>query len=180
MKSIEIDDELYRYLLSNVQSFGETPSETIRRLIHFPLPTNGSAPLCAAAGARSAATSAANSSPSRAESEITSFLITPMFRSQRQAVDKFLSILSWLYQRDEEKFKREVLPIGGRKRKYFSDSERDLMQSGSSVNPKLIPGSMVWVVTNNDTPKKKRIVRDVMIALGFSNGAIQLMEHAIG
>ena len=105
-----------------------------------------------------------------------SFLGTSVFRSQRQAVDKFLSILSWLCQRDEEKFTVEAMQIGGQ---YFALSEQDLMQSGNSVNPKLIPGTKVWVVTNNDTPKKRNIVRDVMIALGLSDRAIQLMENAI-
>ena len=41
MKPIEIDDELYRYLLSKVETFGETPSETIRRLIGGRVRNNG-------------------------------------------------------------------------------------------------------------------------------------------
>lgn len=116
---------------------------------------------------------------SRGETEVMSFLGTSVFRSQRQAVGKFLSILSWLCQRDEEKFTVEAMQIGGRTRKYFALCEQDLMQSGNSVNPKLIPGTKVWVVTNNDTPKKRNIVRDVMIALGLSDRAIQLMENTI-
>lgn len=179
MKPIEIDDELYGYLLSKLQRFGETPSETIRREIGYPLSTNGKAPPSVLGPATGSPAGAITTNLSGDELEVSRFLGSPVFRSQRQAVDKFLSILSWLHGRHEEKFKVEALGIGGRTRKYFGLSEQDLRQSGNSVNPKLIPGSVIWVVTNNDTPKKRSIIRDVMIALGFSEVAIQLIEHAL-
>jgi negative modulator of initiation of replication len=177
--TIEIDDELYRYLLSKLQRFEETPSEIIRRLIGISTPTNGNLrPSAPGPGTGNSAASVTNHLLGD-ELDVSSFLSSPTFRSERQAVGKFLSILSWLYGRDEEKFKLEVLPIGGRTRKYFALSEQELNDSGNSVNPQMIPRSIIWVVTNNDTPKKRTMIRDVMTALGFSEGSIKLMEHAL-
>ena len=33
MKIIEIEDDLYKYILSNIEAFGETPSEILRRML---------------------------------------------------------------------------------------------------------------------------------------------------
>lgn len=35
MKIIEIEDDLYKYILSNIEAFGETPSEILRRLLYL-------------------------------------------------------------------------------------------------------------------------------------------------
>jgi len=36
MKTIEIEDDLYKYILNNIQAFGETPSQILRRLLVLP------------------------------------------------------------------------------------------------------------------------------------------------
>ena len=33
MKTIEIEDDLYKYILNNIEAFGETPSQILRRLL---------------------------------------------------------------------------------------------------------------------------------------------------
>lgn len=33
MKKIEIEDDLYKYILANIEAFGETPSQVLRRLL---------------------------------------------------------------------------------------------------------------------------------------------------
>ena len=38
MKKIDIEDDLYKYILANIEEFGETPSQILRRLLQ--LPTN--------------------------------------------------------------------------------------------------------------------------------------------
>ena len=34
MKTIEIEDDLYKYILNNIEAFGETPSQILRRLLN--------------------------------------------------------------------------------------------------------------------------------------------------
>jgi negative modulator of initiation of replication len=36
MKQIEIEDDLYKYILANIEDFGETPSQILRRLLALP------------------------------------------------------------------------------------------------------------------------------------------------
>ena len=36
MKQIEIEDDLYKYILANIEAFGETPSQILRRLLQLP------------------------------------------------------------------------------------------------------------------------------------------------
>ena len=36
MKNIEIEDDLYKYILTNIEAFGETPSQILRRLLSLP------------------------------------------------------------------------------------------------------------------------------------------------
>jgi hypothetical protein len=38
MKTIEIDDEVYKFLLSHVESFGETPNDVLRRILKLNSP----------------------------------------------------------------------------------------------------------------------------------------------
>jgi negative modulator of initiation of replication len=41
MKKIDIEDDLYKYILANIEEFGETPSQILRRLLKLP---NGHTP----------------------------------------------------------------------------------------------------------------------------------------
>ncbi|PKF60487.1 replication initiation regulator SeqA [Psychromonas sp. psych-6C06] len=36
MKQIDIEDDLYKFILNNIQAFGETPSQILRRLLNLP------------------------------------------------------------------------------------------------------------------------------------------------
>ena len=105
-------------------------------------------------------------------SKLDSCLNNPRFQTERDAVGKFLFMLSWLYKHHGHEFKK-VLQIRGKRRHYFAQSADDLEESGRSVNPQQIPDSPYWVVTNNDTPKKKRMLQDVMHILGYSPSEIR-------
>jgi negative regulator of replication initiation len=104
-------------------------------------------------------------------SELLAFFKSAFFKRQKSKADQFLSMLSFIYQRHPQEFCK-VDSIAGRKRKYFSRTERELIESGSSVRPRKIPKSKYWVITNNDTDKKQSILKDVMEMLGYSPTAI--------
>ncbi|MGJ8649487.1 MAG: replication initiation regulator SeqA [Opitutaceae bacterium] len=149
MKTIEIDDDIYDHLLNNVQSIGEDASSILRRLLGL------------SEGNSQATTATVEASP------IDKCLNDPSFRSSRKAIDRFMFTLTWLYRQQPEDFER-VLRIRGRQRVYFSKTEREINASGDSAFPKQIPETPYWVVTNNDTPKKQRMLFDVMITLSYS------------
>jgi negative modulator of initiation of replication len=109
---------------------------------------------------------------------LTDFLKSPEFLVQGDAVGKFVTILSWLYRQNPKKFDG-VLTYSGRKRQYFGRTATQLEQSGNSVMPRSIPTTPYWVVSNNDTPKKKRMLEDVMRMLGYDPGSTAVAVDAV-
>jgi negative regulator of replication initiation len=101
------------------------------------------------------------------------------FKTARDAVGKFLFALSWLSKKHGDNF-RKVFDIQGRKRRYFAESREAIEESGSSVTPQQIPDTTFWVATNNSTPKKQRMLADVMGVLGYSPGDINRLTDAVG
>lgn len=81
-----------------------------------------------------------------------------------KAVDRFLILLGWLHEEHRENFSK-VLRVEGSQRRYFATSPRELEETGTSVHPAQIPRSGYWVITNNDTPKKARMMDDVLQVL---------------
>jgi negative modulator of initiation of replication len=146
MKTIQIEDDVHNFLLRNVTVLGEDASSILRRLLklsqqNFTQPSSGAGP-------------------------VEQCLRHERFLRERDAVGKFLFILSWLYKHQKTEFPK-ILGIRGRSRAYFGESAAELDKTGNSVNPQAIPDSPYWVVTNNDTPKKRRILDDVMRVLGY-------------
>ncbi len=73
----------------------------------------------------------------------------------------------------------KVLGVQGRNRAYFARSEQEILSSGRSTQPKQIPGSGYWVMTNSPTPQKREMVREVLQLLGFSSEACNAGAAAI-
>lgn len=72
----------------------------------------------------------------------------------------------------------KVLAIQGRGRRYFATTE-EIAGSGQSTQPKPIPRSPYWVMTNSQTPQKRAMLRDVLTLLGYSEAAISAAAAAI-
>ena len=82
-------------------------------------------------------------------------------------VDQFLFVLSAAHKLNADSFER-VESIKGKNRTYFATSKEALLENGSSTNPKAIPDSSYWVVTNNNTAKKVSMLEQVLRQLGYS------------
>jgi negative modulator of initiation of replication len=150
MRQIEIDEEIYDHLrLSNRP--GETLSDTLKRLLkHIP-----------------ADSQMWQDHPDFIEANKLQELINNReFRAQRNAKDRFLFILSYLYRKDPERFKL-VLEYKGTKRRYFGTSKDDLEVPGKTVSARKIPGSEYWVVTNSSTSFKGDILRNVLMIMDY-------------
>ena len=162
MKIIEVDDELYQYIASQTQHIGESASEILRRLL---LPT--AAIQTAMSAPQLVETSAATQEGVDTVHSLhtADFIDDTALQAQQDVVGRFLYILSALHVQSPVLFQR-VLDVRGRNRLYFATSKESLLAAGSSTNPKLIPDSGYWVVSNNNTNKKRAILDEVCDALG--------------
>lgn len=98
--------------------------------------------------------------------------------TQKGAVGRFLFILAAFHRCHGSHFDK-VLEIKGRERHYFGTSAEFLEASGSSIKPKQIPDSEFWVVTNNNTPRKKLIITEVAAAFGYSQQEAEELRELI-
>jgi negative modulator of initiation of replication len=124
-------------------------------------------------------TSRAIAASAKVAHELTTALSDPEFRRLRSAVDKMLHLLGAAYRLRPEAFEKVVLPIRGRHRRYFGKSEAEVANSGSSTQPRNIPGTEIWVMTNSPTPQKQDMLEEALRLMGFSIDAIRDAVAAI-
>jgi len=164
MKKIEIDDELYQYIASNTQSIGESASQILRRLLKLDTDTPN---LNLTDTEQKEKQSAPEEKKEHKCDNVFNILNKEELAMQKGVVGRFLFILSALHRTHKGIFNK-VLDIKGRDRIYFATNKEDLIASGSSTNPKNIMDSGYWVMTNSNTTRKKMMVHEVAISLGYS------------
>ena len=157
MKTIEIDDELYQYIAGQTQKIGESASEILRRLLLGDDNIKAPAP---------AEVVAATAAPA-VSSNIFDLINRQDLQAEQSVVGRFLFILSALARAHKKHFTK-VLDIKGRNRLYFARSAEALSEAGSSTNPKPIPNTEFWVITNSNTTRKKMMLTETAIKLGYS------------
>ncbi|CUS49242.1 MAG: negative modulator of initiation of replication SeqA [Idiomarinaceae bacterium HL-53] len=159
MKQLLIDDELYAYIASHTQHIGESASDILRRLLNLtdeqlsPQTEEQAFPK----------SKVAEHSGAKVFDRLTQADLT----AQKGKVGQFLYILSMLHACHPNEFP-QVLNIRGRDRLYFATNEAELSKTGNSTNPKQIPGSGFWVITNSNTTKKKSMLTRVAETLGYT------------
>jgi negative modulator of initiation of replication len=167
MKTIEIEDDLYFYIASQTQHIGESASQILRRLV---MPDSlGSVPTTELS-LETAVTG--NFIQSISHEEVFNLLDEAKLSETTKMVERFLQILAALSQVHGDSFAK-VLNITGRNRVYFAKDKDTLLETGSSTNPKQIPGSDFWVISNNNTAKKVSILKAVGEVLEYSQGDLK-------
>lgn len=173
MKKIEIDDELYHYIASNTQSIGENATQILRRLLNLsPVSASNKESVTPIEEAK---TQVKTKIEDKIEPEIIETIPADVFNvlnkeelaMQKGVVGRFLFILSALHRTHKEGFEK-VLDVKGKHRIYFAMSKEALLDSGSSMNPKNIPESEYWVMTNSNTTRKKSMLHEVAITLNYN------------
>lgn len=152
---------------------GLTPDEQQRAVKHAleklreagPLPPSGDA---AGQGAQAASS----------RHELTDLLEDATFVQRYGVVNRMLYILSAAYKLKPAYFKR-LLSIRGRNRSYFAESEKEITASGNSTQPRNIPGTGYWVMTNSPTSQKREMLEQALRLLEFSPEAIKDAVAAI-
>ncbi|SDJ10267.1 MULTISPECIES: replication initiation negative regulator SeqA [Ferrimonas] len=181
MKYIEIDDELYSHIASNTQRIGESASDILRRLLNLQtsnveaaIPEQISQP-----GLEQRSSVVVEEAPqlevrSRvAEAgQFSELLDDALLTQQKGAVGRFLYLLDALYRQQPEAFSG-VLEIRGRDRLYFATSKEELLSASKTANPKQIGDSTYWVTSNNNTAKKRTLLKSVAVKLGCPDEVAQ-------
>ncbi|MEM0515268.1 replication initiation negative regulator SeqA [Pseudoalteromonas sp. YIC-827] len=185
MKKIEIDDELYQYIASNTQSIGESASTILRRLLNLhnagadsvpaPATTNPPADKPAVATTETAAVNAPAKAQASEQGSVFDILNKEELAMQKGVVGRFLFILAAFHRTHKNTFER-VLNVQGRDRRYFATSKEELQASGSSLNPKNIDDSPYWVMTNSNTTRKKMMLHEVALELGYSQEQAEIIR----
>jgi negative modulator of initiation of replication len=163
MKIVELEDEIYEFIAKNTVEIGESASSILRRLLN--IPPNGSAQVQGVALVAPA-------------HELAELLAQPMFFTATTSVTRMLQILKEVHTQKKQDFEK-VLAIQGRNRSYFAKSEQEILNSGSSTQPKEIDGTGYWVMTNSPTSQKQIIVREVLNLLNYSKESIEAAVDAI-
>lgn len=163
MRTIEIDDEIYDHLVKNTREIGEGASNILRRLLEIPInPRAGaSAPL-----------------PDQPTHELSAALSDSKFKHHWYAVDKYLYIFAAAYKLKPAEFEK-LLGMKGWNRIYFARTREEIEKSGSSTQPRQIPGTSYWALTNSQTRNKRQQLRESLTAMGFSDAAIQAAVNAL-
>lgn len=192
MKTIEIDDDLYQYIAGQTLKIGESASDILRRLLPgapvkaAPARVDAPSPVAAPVVAKSATSTTqpaavvTESEASKAEDKSSKAasngkkvgnifdLVTPAdLQAEPNIVGRFLYLLSVLARVHKKQFEK-VLEIKGRNRLYFGNSAAELNEMGTSTNPKQIPNTEFWVITNSNTTRKKMMLTETAIKLGYS------------
>ena len=189
MKKIDIDDELYQYIASNTQSIGESASTILRRLLNLSDGANAPVETTTKTEQETPVVEVqeqAEQEPSpeptdehveeavqtvtastQVKGNVFNVLNKEELAMQKGVVGRFLFILAALYRTHKKDF-ANVLEIKGRDRVYFATSKEALLESGSSMNPKNITDTEYWVMTNSNTTRKKMMLHEVALCLGYS------------
>lgn len=202
MKTIEIEDDLYKYILNNIEAFGETPSQILRRLLA--LSEEKSPVEVAPQHKKTAVENTALSkvelmeqdivNESNIESENNHFhqgvrllFDNSVFRSESIITNKFMMMLTTMYFEKKAAFIDAAETTKGRTRAYLgtnlqgllnSDNEEEVAQLKAS-KPRMIPQTPFWVITNANTGRKRIILTQMMASMGYPHHLIERIKEEI-
>lgn len=182
MKTIEISDDVYAFLLRHVSFIGEDASSILRRLLEIDPPAGASIagrPMNTQLHTAPAPQVVTQTPSPVPQGKVGELLNDSRLRLKRDVVQRFLHILGWLAREHPADFDG-VTRISGRRRLYFSKSAASLEESGASVHPQQIPDTEYWVITTTDNPKKRRMLEDVLQMLRYPPADRNLILHALG
>lgn len=166
MKTIEIEDDLYHYIAAQTRQIGESASDILRRLLL------GEQPVAQTSVVSSPTVQVVEPGASVVQDKINPGTIFDLvsrqdLQAESSVVGRFLYLLSVLARVHKKQFNK-VLDIKGRNRLYFATTAEALSEAGSSTNPKQIPNTGFWVITNSNTTRKKMMLTETAIKLGYS------------
>ncbi|WON76081.1 replication initiation negative regulator SeqA [Serratia sp. UGAL515B_01] len=177
MKTIEVDEELYRYIASHTQHIGESASDILRRMLKFTagIPARNMSTVVEAAQANMPVVAV----PAKLSHErvVHELLLSNEYTEQNKAINRFMMILSTLYSIDPKGFSIATDALHGRTRTYFAGDQQTLLANGTHTKPKQVSGTPYWVITNTNTGRKRSMIEHIMQAMQFP---AELIEKVCG
>lgn len=178
MKTIEVDDELYRYIASHTQHIGESASDILRRMLKVAAASQAAAAPAKESAPASAVVAEKPANPAKDRVRaMRELLLSDEYAEQKRAVNRFMLVLSTLYSLDAKAFAEATESLHGRTRVYFAGDEQTLLQSGNQTKPKHVPGTPYWVITNTNTGRKCSMIEHIMQTMQFP---AELIEKVCG
>ena len=207
MKKIEIEEDLYKYILANIEEFGETPSQILRRLLSLSKceetqseinPENHSSE-------ETESTDLIEPTPPEPPTEeitepdnhlsLPDFLANGVsvlfsdsaFKSEPIITNKFKMMLTAMYYENKAGFIVAANTTRGRTRDYLgqnleallaSDNKEEVAQLKAS-KPHNIPYTPYWVITNANTGRKRIILTQMMASMGYPHHLIERIKDEI-
>lgn len=185
MKRIEIDDELYQYIASRTQSIGETASDILRRLLRLPqspqpfvlVQEHMINELKELVKTPNRATARKDESKTeKTVAKLEDILNSEHFMNENKNVVRFIMLLAALYRSNPDAFAKATENVRGNERIYFSQSEEEILATGSGVKAKQIPDSPFWVITNNNTARKGLILKGIMESMQIPSKLVERIQ----
>jgi negative modulator of initiation of replication len=156
MRTLQVEDDVYFFLLRSTSRFGETESETLRRLLRISRRNPAHEPEPSSNG------SVAPERQDPRSKELLTYIRGGGFRVASDATKRYLAILGKVHEQNAANFVRIRESVSGRNRIYFSEDRQDIAGSGSSTMPQRIPGSTYWALTNENVNRKRRMLKQVL------------------
>ena len=202
MKTIEIEDDLYKYILNNIQAFGETPSQILRRLLALPDDTsdvileNNKEVLGSVIQQEIVESKSVNKNTEHPDEiknddfihgSVIELFSDASFTAEPVITNKFMMLLTTMYFEKKEAFIDAAEKTKGRTRAYLgtdldtllnSDNEEELAQFKAS-KPRAIPNTPFWVITNANTGRKRIILTQMMASMGYPHHLIARIKEEI-
>ena len=179
MKTIDLEDDIYYYLLGRAADGKISFSELLRRTFGIGAEvTNAELRTRLHKRGRITVMEARPPADLRPPSEVERWLKSPRFLGETTSLGRFMALLSLIAEKHAKSFEC-VLDLSGRKRRYFARSAEELEERGQSVFPKQVPRTPYWVVTNTETAKKRQLIESVMRILGYSTTDARTAGDAI-
>ncbi len=158
MKTIEVDEELYRHIASHTRHIGESASDILRRMLKL------TPELAAHAVPGVVADEKAVGYRVRVLHEL---LLSERYLTQQKAVNRFMLLLATLCTMEAMEFAAATQSLHGRTRTYFASDPQMLLNAGAHTKPRQITGTPYWVITNTNTDRKRTMVHHIMSAMRF-------------
>ena len=204
MKEIEIEDDLYKYILANIEEFGETPSQILRRLLALPAADSKenttkktvnrlveTIPVAhqdmPEVEKKINFTTSYPSLPEAVSHGVATLLTAHAFKNEPVITNKFKMLLTAMYHENKKAFISAAGVTRGRKRNYLGQNLSTLLASENTQEaaqlkaskPREIPYTPFWVVTNANTGRKRIILTKMMTAMGYPSDLIEQIQDEI-
>ena len=202
MKNIEIEDDLYKYILANIEAFGETPSQILRRLLSLPdasenKQATATPAVKAASSSKKNAIAMKNTQVEQSSSDISlpaplahgvqALFDSEVFQTETIITNKFMMMLAAMYHENTNAFVAAAEKTKGRTRDYLGQNLKTLLATDNqeelallkASKPRDIPYTPFWVITNANTGRKRIIITQMMASMGYPHHLIERIKEEI-